>query len=588
MSDFYKPFLEIKEEMKELYLRDKKEFVLATSFGKDSTMVLLLFWEMLNSLSPAERHKKVHVITSNTEVETPDMQKYLIQSIDCVNDAAAEQNLPIVAHIASPSLKDNYWVNVLAKGNPPVSPNSRFRWCSHKLKINAVDRIMQDLMAGSYFSLGEEYDLMLCLGVRVNESISRNNSITKNKIEGGGNFAKHSNYKNVLVYHPIKHLSGSQLWAYFDDYEYFPWGTSVEQLRHFYPEGIFECSIKTDGQGNSCGNGRSGCWTCTAVSEDKMLKDLVRKDSSLNPLLEFKEVLAQIRNDARFRMPIRRVELKRMNKRIIQQENLNNQLDLLGDGLLDHTDESAQDQIRLSEYETFDRAEDVQYNPGSLTIEARVLLLRKLLFIQEQTGYELIPLGIVQTIQDIWKEEGYSISDITPLDWKYDGPVIYDKEGALKEGETTNPYPQFWIHQDIEYGRDEFVDFIEKRVRETGKSYFFYADNHDMGEHEQYAWNVAYFLVCDKDIHSYEEAAETVSKWLYEPQKKEVMDWDMFANRYEEAGRVLLQDPNYDIGILERINKVLITLGREPFPVIKRFLPTERVEPIQLDLFKVS
>ncbi|MCM3619751.1 hypothetical protein M3936_19455 [Sutcliffiella horikoshii] len=509
MSSFYEPFQRIKEEMKDLYLRDKKEIVLATSFGKDSTMVLLLFWEMLLSLKPGERHKKVHVVTSNTEVETPDMHGYLVESIDKLNLAAASSDLPVIGHIAVPNLKDNYWVNVLGKGNPPVSPNSRFRWCSSKLKINAVDRIMKEIIASGIVSLGEDYDIVLGMGVRMEESISRNASIKRNQLNGDdGKFAKHSTYKNVLVYHPIKHLNGDQLWAYFDDYEYFPWGTGVEQLRHFYPEDIFECSLKTDGQGTNCGKGRNGCWTCTAVSEDKMLKNLVQKEFKLMPLLDYKNILSQIRNDARYRMPIKRVELKRTNKRMKQQNNTDNQLDLLGDGFLKSVHETVLDRMRTTEYEGFDRAEEVEYNPGSLTIEARVFLLRKLLFIQEQIGYNLIPSDVVQAVTTIWNEEGYSIHDISPLDWQYDGPVVFDKDGIVKEHETINPYPQFWVHQDFDLGRDELIKYVETRVKQTNKSYFFYADHYDMGEDEQFAWNVAYFLVCDKNIHSQQKVSQ--------------------------------------------------------------------------------
>ncbi|NLP52216.1 phosphoadenosine phosphosulfate reductase family protein [Bacillus sp. RO1] len=583
MSNFYKPFKDIKEEMKELYLRDEKEIVLATSFGKDSTLVLLLFWEMLLSIPPTDRHKTIHVVTSNTEVETPDMHHYLVKSIEELNKAATVQDLPIVGHIAVPSLKDNYWMNVLGKGNPPVSPNSRFRWCSSKLKINAVDRLMKDIIASGIVSIGEEYDVILGMGVRMQESISRNASIKKNQLNGDeGKFAKHSTYKNVLVYHPIKHISGDQLWGYFDDYDCFPWGTSVNQLRNFYPEDIFECSLKTDGQGNSCGNGRNGCWTCTAISEDKMLKNLVQKDTKLEPLLEYKNILAQIRNDARYRMPIKRVELKRTNKRMEHINNAGNQLDLLGDGFLKDNEESVLERIRLTEYENFHRAEDTEYNPGSLTIEARVLLLRKLLFIQRQLQTNLIPPNIVHAIESVWKEEGYTVSDISPLDWQYEGPVVYDKDGDLKEEETLSPYPQFWVHQDFELGRDELVKHIEQRVKQTGKSYFYYSDHHDIGEEEQYAWNVAYFLVCEEGVHSYEEAVNAISNWLYEPPKSERMDWEAFAKRYIDAGRELLKERTKNLEELTQINKVLITLGKEPFPI-------EKEETMyQLDLFQVS
>ncbi|MFD1736201.1 hypothetical protein ACFSCX_06440 [Bacillus salitolerans] len=562
--DFYQPFNEIKEEMAQLYLNQEKNWLLAVSYGKDSTAMLLLIWEMLSNLPAEMRTNQVHVITSATSVETPDMEAYLRRSVQRVNKAAREQGLPITAHIATPAKRDNYWLQVLGKGNPPVSPIGRFRWCSQKLKINAVEKITEEILRDCPVTFGEEHDAILGLGVRDNESIRRKNSISKHSIDET-KFAKHNKYENVLVYHPIKYLDGSQLWGYFADFDTFPWGTPVEELRSFYPEEIFECSIKTDGQGTSCGNGRNGCWVCTAVVEDKMLKDLVSKDFSLQPLYEYKQVLATIRNDARYRMPVKRVNLKHTNKRINEENRTKNQLDFLRDSIIDYSVESQ----RRSEYELYDRANDTEYNPGSLTITARLLLLRKLLYIEQQTGYELIEKDIIEAIVDCWIEEGYhiSLSDVTPLDWQYDGPVVFDENGVLKTKDTTNPHPQFWVHQDFSMGRDEMVQYIEDRVKETGQSFFYYIDCCDLGEKEAFAWNIGYFLVCDESIQEERDAFRLIQDWLYKKPVVEEMDWDLFAERYYQAAYHIKSQSIVDYKELEQINRVLVTLGKTPVPI---------------------
>lgn len=102
--EFYKVFNKIKAELKELYLKDNREWVVAVSFGKDSTMVLQLIWEMLQALPSNQRMKKVHVICSNTEVEEHNMDYYLKTSIKRVKEAAERQGLPIEAHLCKPSL----------------------------------------------------------------------------------------------------------------------------------------------------------------------------------------------------------------------------------------------------------------------------------------------------------------------------------------------------------------------------------------------------------------------------------------------------------------------------------------------------
>lgn len=562
---FYEIFNTIKEELKELYLRDNKTWVIAESFGKDSTMVLLLIWEMLQALPEEQRTKRVHVICSNTEVEEPGMDRYLKTNIQRVQQAADVQNLPISAHLCTPSIKNNYWWNVLGKGLPPVSFNSRFRWCSSRLKVSPINAVMDWILSQSEISLDDQYDVLLHLGVRSTESQSRSTSMEKHRIED--KFAKHNSRSNVLVYHPIKDLDGSQLWAYFYDYETFPWGTPVSELQSFYPEDIFECSLKTDGeQGSSCGNGRNGCYVCTAVKEDKMMKNLVEKDSSLQPLYDFKLILAEIRNDARYRMSTKRNELKKTSKRLAAGQQGQNQLDLIRDELVPDDAREAIEYKHRVEYEIFDRANDLEYCPGSLTIEARILLLRKLLFIQEQTGFPLISDTIIEEIQNVWNEEGYNIADqdLTPYDWQYDGAVVFNEDGILKDDETTNKSPQFWVHQDFSMGRDEIIKYIEEREKETCKSFLYYIDNVDMGENEAFSWNVIVFLVCEESIQEEKEAFDLINSWLYKPQPVEEMDWNRFANRYYEAAKELIKNPFYDIKALQQLNKVLSTLGKEP------------------------
>ncbi|WP_201715521.1 adenine nucleotide alpha hydrolase family protein [Rossellomorea arthrocnemi] len=561
---FYDVFNKIKRELKELYLRDAREWVVGVSFGKDSTMMLLLIWEMLEGLSESQRTKKVHVITSNTEVEEPYLERYIKNSVKRLTESAENKKLPIIPHLVTPSMKNNYYWNVLGKGNPPVSYKSRFRWCSSKLKINPINDILDYIIKDSAFRLGDQYDILLHLGVRDSESASRTASINKFQLED--KFARHQSRSNVLVYHTIKELSGSEIWGYFYDFEVFPWGTLVSELQEFYPENIFECSIKTDGeQGNSCGNGRNGCYVCTAVKEDKMMKDLVIKDPSLQPLYDYKLLLAEIRNDARYRMPLKRKVLKKAHKRLIEEDLKKNQLDLLDDGLLDYHGNQLTQQ-KQAEYEHFDRADDVEYSPGSFTIEARILLTRKLLAIQEQTGFELIGANVVEAIIKVWQEEGYKVTQeqVTPLDWQYDGAIVFDGEGSLNKQETTNENPQYWVHRDFSLGRDELVEYLERKEQETCQSFFYYINHCDMGEDEAFAWNIAYFLVAADDVDSEKKAFKKIEEWLYEPQPTEEMDWDRFATRYYQKAEILMEDPYYDLQKLIEINKVLVTLGKEP------------------------
>ncbi|AJY76844.1 hypothetical protein VN24_22635 [Paenibacillus beijingensis] len=60
--------------------------------------------QMLLSLSPEERSKRVHVVTDNTLFETPMMIQHVAKSLKAIENASAAQNLPIVVHTAVPEM----------------------------------------------------------------------------------------------------------------------------------------------------------------------------------------------------------------------------------------------------------------------------------------------------------------------------------------------------------------------------------------------------------------------------------------------------------------------------------------------------
>lgn len=103
------------------------------SGGKDSTCVLQLVYEMLVSL-PSNLRRPTFAIASNTLVEAPHIDKFLHSVIASVNAHAKANNIPFEVFLVSPSLKDDFWVNLIGKGYP--SPTRTFRWCTERLKIN--------------------------------------------------------------------------------------------------------------------------------------------------------------------------------------------------------------------------------------------------------------------------------------------------------------------------------------------------------------------------------------------------------------------------------------------------------------------
>lgn len=555
---FYKQFEEIKEEMKNLYLKDDCPFVLATSFGKDSTLQLLLLMETLLSIPKEQRQKKVYIISSDTMVEMESMSAYIRTSLQMVQDKANELDLPIEVRLVKPAMKERYWFNVLGKGNPPVVPKSKqFRWCTGKLKQNPIDRAIKEIQKESYV-LYQEYDLYLFLGTRDSESIQRKNSIEKFSMNGS-KFGRHSKYDRVCAYYPIKHVHGSALWGYLFDYEVLPWGMPLSTLESFYPEGAFECGLKTDGQQSSCGGGRNGCWTCTFVKKDTMLEDEIQKgNQAAFYLYEYKKLLMEIRNDARYREATKRIEMRKTKKRLDERNNNPFQVTIFDTNILNDIGVSEQKQHN---YESFNRANDTDYSTGSLTFDCRKLLLEHLLYLEQITGLKLIEHEEIQAIIDVWREEGYNIHRVQPKEFIYDGAVVFDNKFNENMKETNNPNPQFWITREFSMGRDEVIEYITKRQKVTGKSYYYNLSHQDFGEEESFVYNTAVFLVCQAGITSEIDAGKLIDQWLYPKPIVETMDWDAFAQKYIDAAHELISRPSYDPCILNKINKILSTLG---------------------------
>ncbi len=116
---------DIYDEIRDLYKKNESPWIIGYSGGKDSTAVLQLIWYALAGLPPEERNKIVHVLSSDTLVETPVIVDHIDNTLDRINSAAREQNLPFQAHKVKPKLENTFWVNLIGKGYP--APSSRFR-----------------------------------------------------------------------------------------------------------------------------------------------------------------------------------------------------------------------------------------------------------------------------------------------------------------------------------------------------------------------------------------------------------------------------------------------------------------------------
>ena len=297
---------EIYEEIGELYKADRRPWVIGFSGGKDSTVALQLVWEALRQLPEAERTKPVHVISSDTLVESPVITAYIGGILEKINTAAKQQAMPFTAEMVFPLLGDTFWVNMIGRGYP--APYRRFRWCTDRLKIQPANRFIEEKVS----RYGE---VILVLGVRRAESATRAQVMSLHR-KTGELLSRHTSLRNAWVYAPIEHFTTDDIWSYLLSVKS-PWGADNRQLLTMYRNAqAGECPLVVDTTTPSCGNSRFGCWTCTVVERDRSMEALIESGEAwMEPLLELRDWLAATR-DPESKHEYR--EVRRRNGRIQQ------------------------------------------------------------------------------------------------------------------------------------------------------------------------------------------------------------------------------------------------------------------------------
>ncbi|WP_104712304.1 DNA phosphorothioation system sulfurtransferase DndC, partial [Helicobacter cetorum] len=340
-----------KDALKKRYLEHKKAWVVAFSGGKDSSCVLQLLYELLCNL-PKDMLNPTYTIVSNTLVESPVVEKYLLNLIESIQKDANARGLPFEVKLVEPNANEQFFTNLIGKGYP--SPTRFFRWCTDRLKIRPAQRAIEQIIA-------KHGSCILLLGVRSNESSLRKKSVEKRVVSEEG-FSKHDYYPNTLIYRPIVDWSLDDVWGYLSYFNMPKWNKSHEELFSLYSKASNdECQFILDTNTKSCGGSRFGCWVCTLVNEDKSLQGFIKNgETHLQPLNDFRNFIKEIREQQEYRSDFKK---------------------------------------------------DGNYAPGPFTKNARMLILRRLLECEREyqlrsnTSHQLISDSELEMIAKIWQKE---------------------------------------------------------------------------------------------------------------------------------------------------------------------------------------
>jgi len=369
--------------IKKQYLSDSRPWVVGFSGGKDSTCTLQLIYEMLLSLKPKDRIKTVHVLSSDTLVESPIISKRQKKICKMISEAAQRDDVPLVVELLRPEITDTFWVNLIGRGYP--SPNKWFRWCTDRLKIKPMNNyILRHIERNG--------EVLIILGARKSESASRSQTMDKHEIDNF-NLRKHGSINGAFVYTPIEDLTEKEVWDYLLKTPS-PWGDDNASLRKMYQKKDEEISFIIDEKSPPSGHSRFGCWTCTVVDVDKALISLIEDDHpEYQSLLEFRNHLKKIRDDEKYR------DKYRKNQRI--------------DKFIAEYNGKVADRAVRNGHEMM----------GPFTLETRHELLKQLLAIQsdlrkKEPDVELISPEEIKAIELLWIYDGDLVESIEQVTQK--------------------------------------------------------------------------------------------------------------------------------------------------------------------------
>lgn len=357
----FEEYIAIKKEMELVYLHDQRPWMIGYSGGKDSTLLCQLVFEMLESLPEENRWKPVYIVTSDTMVENPIVKTYMHKMSKAINEASTAKNLNVQAHIIYPEIRQTFWSLMIGLGYPTPEPPG-FRWCTERLKINPSN-------AFTYDTIKKDGEIVILLGVRKAESAARSRSISSREIEGKL-LTPHPQIAKAYVYSPLSEVRNENVWEYLlrgDGKS--AWNTDNHYLYNLYQGENLSEEDSVVGQVNKdnmkvTGNSRFGCWICTMVKEDKSLKNFIDHGASeLIPLRDFRNWIVELRATPEAR------DYRRRNGSVY----------LTSSG---------------------------EYGRGPFTMETRKEILKRLLQLEVETGFELITLEELKMIDKLWEDEG--------------------------------------------------------------------------------------------------------------------------------------------------------------------------------------
>ena len=274
---------------------------IAFSSGKDSSVLASIALITARKLVEAG-HKlpPLFVVNSDTGVEQPEISQLARIELTKIAAYAKKHSIDLQVLRGKPALSDLWGPKILGGRALPAFPDSQAD-CSTSWKVDVNTRLIKAAMR-----LKENQGWnkpVVMTGVRSNESIHRNQNIAKRQEVAEGLW---QNELGQLRASPLLDITEEDVWYHLgacssgliDSYSDF--ADTIRIYRDSSGGCVIVADIKGPTQTKPCGT-RHGCWTCTRVSSDKSMIQMIKSDPNrygyLTPLSRLRDFISNTQYD---------------------------------------------------------------------------------------------------------------------------------------------------------------------------------------------------------------------------------------------------------------------------------------------------
>ena len=344
-------------------------WVLGLSGGKDSTALTMYLLETMEQLPPPIRNqKRVFITCVNTLVEAPPVIDHVHKFIERLQLYIEDRGLPVEVVELTPDPEQTFWSNLIGRGYP--TPVREFRWCTDRMKIRPATTFIEERSE----IFGDPPVVHFLLGTRFDESAARKGTMDAHT-RMDSDLHAHGTIPTASTIRPIEDWSTNDVWNYLLKLDWAngmpnPFADINQDLSMLYNDAAGgECPVIHDPSQQTCAGSRFGCWTCTVVSEDKSLNQMIASEKDTYDVVKLAK-LAQFRDKLRDERNVTKNRVHGRNRRGVTLVK-----------------------------------RDGSVGTGPYTMEYRQKLLTSLTDLQEEVEMELISENEINIIKQIWNEE---------------------------------------------------------------------------------------------------------------------------------------------------------------------------------------